>query len=145
VKPQRPGLPIAWAVVWVGAAAFPALPGQNTGEAVASELTAGTDAAHGWLASLDNSVATWATQHGVLVLPVLVGRPGHHRHRCAGARDRGARRHVRLVLTPAIWVLGQNLGMLYTGQATDPNSGPVLAVLGLVLLAGSREIGPNSR
>ena len=43
-----------------------------------------------------------------------------------------------LALTLAFWVLGQDLGALYTGQATDPNSGPVLALMAIALLAGSR-------
>jgi hypothetical protein len=33
-------------------------------------------------------------------------------------------------------VLGQDLGQLYTGRATDPNSGPVLALMAIALLAG---------
>ena len=41
-----------------------------------------------------------------------------------------------LALTLAIWVLGQDLGQLYSGQATDPNSGPLLALMAIALLAG---------
>ena len=40
-------------------------------------------------------------------------------------------------------VLGQDLGALYTGRATDPNSGLVLAVMAIALLAGSRGIAPS--
>ena len=41
-----------------------------------------------------------------------------------------------LVLTAAFWALDQKFGELYTGQATDPNSGPVLALMAVALLAG---------
>jgi hypothetical protein len=34
------------------------------------------------------------------------------------------------------WVLGQNIGELYSGQATDPNTGPVIVLMALAL-AGS--------
>jgi hypothetical protein len=47
----------------LGAAVFQSLPGQNTGEAVASSLNAGDGGAPGWLALLDNSAAAWAAQH----------------------------------------------------------------------------------
>jgi hypothetical protein len=46
-----------------------------------------------------------------------------------------------LALILAIWVLGQNLGQLYTGSATDPNSGPVLALMAIALLATPFAIG----
>jgi hypothetical protein len=36
------------------------------------------------------------------------------------------------------WVLGQDLGQLYSGQATDPNSGPLIALMAIALLAGGR-------
>jgi hypothetical protein len=135
-------LPIAWAVVWVGAAVFQAVPGQNTGDDVASELTAGS--APGWLGSIDNSAATWVTQHGVLTVSLLVAAMAIIG---IGALARGTRVPAvacGLVLTLVIWVLGQNVGMLYTGQATDPNSGLVLMLMALVLLAGARKIGSNS-
>jgi hypothetical protein len=49
---QRPArwLPFAWAVVWIGGAVFQALPGQNTGGAVAAALGSGDP---GWLGRAD--------------------------------------------------------------------------------------------
>ena len=43
-----------------------------------------------------------------------------------------------LLLALAIWVIGQNFGALYTGQATDPNTAPLIAVMAVALLAGYR-------
>jgi uncharacterized membrane protein YoaK (UPF0700 family) len=40
-----------------------------------------------------------------------------------------------LALTLVFWVVGQDLGALYSGQATDPNAGPVLALMAVTLLA----------
>jgi hypothetical protein len=37
-----------------------------------------------------------------------------------------------------IWVVGQNLGEYYTGVATDPNSGPLIILLGIALYGNSR-------
>jgi hypothetical protein len=39
------------------------------------------------------------------------------------------------------WVLGQNIGELYSGQATDPNTGPLIVLMALALVgstAGTR-------
>jgi hypothetical protein len=43
-----------------------------------------------------------------------------------------------LVLTLALWVLGQQLGGLNTGQATDPNTGPMLALMAVAILSRRR-------
>jgi hypothetical protein len=41
-------------------------------------------------------------------------------------------------------IMGQDLGALYTGLATDPNSGPRLALMAIALLAGYRQSAPSS-
>jgi hypothetical protein len=129
-------LPVAWAVVWVGAAVFQALPSQNSGTAIASALTAGTDGAPAWLASLDNSVGAWVAHHGVLVVTLLVITEALIGVGALARRTRVPAVAFGLALTLAIWVLGQDLGALYTGQATDPNTGPLLALMAIALLAG---------
>ena len=35
------------------------------------------------------------------------------------------------MLAAVIWVIGQAFGMILTGSATDPNSGPLLALLAM--------------
>jgi hypothetical protein len=139
-----PWLPFAWAGVWVGGAVFQALPGQNTGTAVASTLTAGTEGAPAWLASLDSSVGSWAAGHGLLLVLVLVAAEALIGLGALSRRSRTPAVALGLILTLAFWVMGQDLGALYTGQATDPNSGPLLALMAIALLVGSRGIAPNS-
>jgi hypothetical protein len=130
-----PWLPYAWAALWVGGAIFQALPGQNIGRAVGSALTGGADGAPGWLASLEKSAGAWAAHNGPLVVTLLVAVEvliG------IGALERATRIPavtLGLALTLVFWVLGQDLGALYSGQATDPNAGPVLAVMAVALLA----------
>ncbi len=131
-------LPFAWAGVWVGAALFQALPGQNTGGAVASALTAGASGAPGWLANLDSSVGTWAATHGLLLVLVLVAAEILIGVGALARRTRTPAVALGLALTLAMWVMGQDLGALYTGQATDPNSGPLLALMGITLLVAFR-------
>jgi hypothetical protein len=38
---------------------------------------------------------------------------------------------LALVVAAAIWVVGEAFGMILAGGATDPNSGPLLALLAL--------------
>ena len=36
---------------------------------------------------------------------------------------------VAVVVALGIWVIGENFGGIFSGSATDPNSGPLLALL----------------
>jgi hypothetical protein len=103
-----PWLPLAWAVVWVGAAVFQALP-QNRGNGVASDLT-------GPLV-----VAEYLIGVGVLA-----------------PRTRVPAAALGLALALVFWVFGQDLGQLTSGRATDPNSGLVLALMAIAVISGAR-------
>ena len=139
-----PWLPVAWAVLWVGAAVYQALPGQNSGTAVASALTEGTSGAPGWLGRLDSSVGAWVAHHGLLLVILMVAAEALIGVGALVRRTKIPAVAFGLVLTLALWVLGQDLGALYTGRATDPNSGAVLAFMAIALLAASRKLAPNS-
>jgi hypothetical protein len=137
---QAPGrwLPLAWATLWLGGAVFQALPGQNTGKAVADAITGGNDGAPGWLVRLDTSIATWTTHHGaavviaLIVSEALIGVAALHRRTRVPALGAG------FVLALAIWIVGQDFGQLFTGQATDPNTAPIIALLAIATLRGGR-------
>jgi hypothetical protein len=135
-------LPFAWAAVWVGGAVFQALPGQNSGTAVASALTGGTAGAAPWLASLDNSLGGWAAHHGLLAVILLVSMEVLIGVGALARRTRMAAVTLGLALTVAIWVLGQQVGALHSGQATDPNSGPALVLMAAALLLALSEQQP---
>jgi len=124
-------LPFAWAVVWIGGAMFQALPGQNTGTDVASAINTG---ATGWLGRLDASVAGWTTNHGPTVVGALVVVEALIGLGALYCRSRGPTLVAGLLLALAIWVVGQNFGQLYSGQATDPNTAPIIALMAIVLL-----------
>ena len=40
-----------------------------------------------------------------------------------------------LVMTLVFWVTTQNFGAIFTGQGTDPNTGPLLVLMAITLLA----------
>jgi hypothetical protein len=131
-------LPLAWAVLWVGGAVFQALPGQNTGTAVANAISGGAGGAPGWLARLDGSVAGWTTRHGTAIVVALVVAEALIGLAALNPRSRGPAVAAGFVLALAIWVVGQDLGQLYSGRATDPNTAPIIALLAIAVLGGRR-------
>jgi hypothetical protein len=145
VEPAASWLALAWAVLWIGAAIFQLLPGQNSGPDVAGLLNSSAGAAPHWLARIDMSVANWANQDGrlavtaIAMIEYLVGIGA------LSSRTRAPALTTGLVLSIAIWVFGQDLGQLYSGQATDPNSAPLIALMAVVLLSQPRKIGAASR
>ncbi|HWC85061.1 MAG TPA: hypothetical protein VG388_00885 [Solirubrobacteraceae bacterium] len=133
--PARWLVPV-WALLWiVVGTAFQLMPGQNTGSELANLLKANAGTAPHWLASVDTSVATWVGGHGVLGVGALAAVEFLIGVGALWRRTRGWAVGIGLVLSLAIWVLGQDIGLLYSGQATDPNSGPLIALMALVLLA----------
>jgi hypothetical protein len=133
----------AWAVLWIGAAIFQLLPGQNTGPGVASLLQSSASAAPHWLARIDTSLASWASRNGALSVSLLVTGMVLIGAGALARRTRSWAVSVGLLLSVAIWIFGQDLGQIYTGQATDPNSAPLIALMAVVLLARSRTLAPG--
>jgi hypothetical protein len=127
----------AWALLWIGAAIFQLLPGQNTGAGVAGVLSSSASAAPHWLAGLDTSMASWSNRNGALAVSVAAAIPFLVGVGALSRRTRTWAFAAGLVVSVAIWVFGQDLGQLYSGQATDPNTAPLIALMAVVLIAGS--------
>jgi hypothetical protein len=126
-------LPAAWAVLWVGAALLRALPGQNSSPDLSAEIRAHADGAPGWLAHLDRAIAGDVASHPVIAALVIVEaiiglaalRPGL-------SRDIAC--YAGILVSIAFWVVGQSFGQLYSGQATDPNTAPLIALFAIAVL-----------
>jgi hypothetical protein len=135
IAPAR-WLPLAWAVLWIGAAVFQALPKNNTGADIGGALTA--NGSPSWMAGFQNSFAGWITHHGTLSVAVLVATYALIGLGALFRRSRGPAVAAGFVLALAIWVIAQNFGALYTGQATDPNTAPLIAVMAIAILGTAR-------
>jgi hypothetical protein len=121
-----------WLLLW-GSLAFFAVQPANTGPQDVHDMIAGmADGQPGWLASLMNGAARLTAGRGPAVsialavvlaaIAVAVYLPWPvQRWLLAGA----------VGVAALIWVCAQALGGLYGGQGTDPNSGPLLALLAL--------------
>lgn len=131
-EPAAPWLPLAWAGLWIGAAALQALPQNDRGADVARALQA-NGAPHG-LAGLQRVVAGWTLRHGSLAVVVIVLVELSIGIAVLVRRTRRLGAATGLLACLALWLLAQNLGGLYTGEATDPNTAPLVALLALTLL-----------
>lgn len=139
-RPAR-WLPWAWAVLWTGGAVLQLLPGQNRIGDVTGTIRGNADGAPSWLAGLDHSTATALAGPGASALIALVVvqaaiglaaiPPGIPR-RAAGVAG--------IVVSVLFWVYGQSLGELWTGQATDPNTAPLVVLLALAMMASPEPV-----
>jgi hypothetical protein len=127
---RRIGAKVLWCVLWLGLA-VESLQAANRAPAALHDLIAGMqDGEPGWLRALDRSAANALAGHGggasiaLAVCCVLIAA-------AMWAGDRVARVGLGLsiVLAALIWVVGENLGEIATGEATDPNTGPMLMLL----------------
>ncbi len=118
-----------WVAVWAAMAVEVVVSGrspQGVHDLIAGQVTGQP----GWLATIDRHAASLVAHRGATVafayaaLCVVVA--------CALFLPPVATRVV-LVLAAAcataVWVVGQNFGMIFPGGATDPNSGPLLVLL----------------
>ena len=124
-----------WTVLWVGGAILQALPGQNSGADIAAIISGSAGSAPGWLAHLSSMLAAWVGQHGIGVVVALEALIG------IAILPRATRRYAAVagfVLVVGIWLFCQSVGALITGQATDPNTGPIIAVMAVAVF-GIRE------
>jgi hypothetical protein len=133
VPPAR-WLPLAWAALWIGAAVLQVLPMNNSGADVSSAILAFGGPT--WLASFQASLAGWVSHHGLATVVVLVSVEALIALAALSRRTVAVSAAVGLLVLLAIWVIGQDFGQLYTGQATDPNTALVATVMAGVLLAG---------
>jgi hypothetical protein len=128
----------AWSVLWLEAAVLWFLNVDRSATAIHDQISGMASAAPSWLAGAQNSVADAAQGHGVAIATVLaiasivialgVWTPARRWLLGCGA-----------LLSLAYWIFGQSLGgRCWGGAATDLNTGPLLALLAVALMAQRR-------
>jgi hypothetical protein len=126
VRPAR----VVWLLVWSALAFFAALPANRTPGGLRDMISQMASGQPGWLATVENTTARLTDSHGgpvsivfaVVLAAIALGvflRPRPLRVVLA----------VAVVMAAVIWVIGEGLGAPFGGQATDLNSGPLLALL----------------
>lgn len=121
-----------WGVLWASEAYFALLPANRSGSALHDTIAEMSDGAPRQLIALGRWTAGIAAHNGAAIgigfalATLLVA--------LAPVLPKGISRPLlalAIVGAGLLWVLGQNLGGIFTGQSTDPNSGPLLALLAL--------------
>ncbi|MFE3879472.1 hypothetical protein ACFXPX_34360 [Kitasatospora sp. NPDC059146] len=121
----------SWVVLWVGAAVLQALPGNGALQAVAGSA----DSAPAWLRPAGAHTVSALAAGGTAVTVALVAAQALIGLAALRPRLRPPAAGAAVALSLVFWVLGQSLGGLSTGQATDPNAAPLYVLLALLLAA----------
>jgi hypothetical protein len=121
---------LLWLVLWGSLAYFALTPENRAPQALHDMMVGLAGGEPGWLTGLENHAATLLANQGLAASTALAVALAVI---AAGvflppplAR---ATLILALVVTAFIWVFGEAVGQMLTGGATDPNSGPLLALL----------------
>jgi hypothetical protein len=122
---------VAWLVLWAALAVECLRPAYRPPNALADTVLGAQGGEPGWLAALDRMAGTALLGHGpfacvllALALTVIAGSvlvPSITKPALV----------ICIGLALLIWVVPENLGGIMTGAGTDPNTGPLLALLAL--------------
>jgi hypothetical protein len=122
----------AWLVLWASLAYFALQPGNRAPQGL-HDMIAGMAAGEpDWLAAVDKNAAALVARQGLaasIVLAIAFVAIAVSVYLPAPAVR--AALVLAIVVAAVIWVVGEAFGAIFTGGGTDPNSGPLLALLAL--------------
>ena len=121
-----------WLTLWGSLAYFALTPANRAPQALHDMIAGMAPGEPGWLAALDQHSAALVAHQGlaasiVLAVALVIVALGVY----LPPPMAKATLILAIVLAAVIWVVGEALGTILTGGGTDPNSGPLLALLAL--------------
>jgi hypothetical protein len=128
---SRTAARVLWLALWASMAFFALLPASRAPGAASGTFSAMAAGQPGWLSWLDSRIAGVLTGEGLLISALLAAAL------VAIAVStllpvRLARAGVVLAVAVATFIwLAEGLGGIFTGTSTDPNSGPLLALVAI--------------
>ena len=137
------GARVAWAALWVTSAVLWLLPANRGTGVVAAQIRVAGQGAPVWLAHLDGTVAHSLAGSGsglsvaLASVSLVIGLGPLVTRRPTAFLVAG------VALSLDFWLLGQSLGGLTTGMATDPNTGPLFVLLALALFPNHVPVRPT--
>jgi hypothetical protein len=131
-----------WLVVWASMAVFALFPAPRAPEGIAGLIARTVPGEPGWLAWIDAHMASALRGQGLLASIVLatvlfVVAAGVYLPSPSPVLAVRATVVLAIVVASLLW-LAQGLGGIFTGSGTDPNTGPLLALLALAFWPGPR-------
>ncbi len=129
------GAPVAralWLVLWGSLAYFAVTAGNRTAQGLHDMVSGMAGGEPGWLSWINRGAASLLAGHGLVasvILAVLLAVVAVGVYLPA-LLARGTL-VLAILVSVAIWVVGQDLGTILGGGATDVNSGPLLVLLAL--------------
>jgi len=127
------GARIAWAALWC-VAAWEWLLAANSSANATGDAIGSAPSGMNWLSTVQHHAATIAAGNGVLIAIVLAATSLVIGVTVAADWQPRTFLWLAVCLNILYWVLGQGLGGLATGTATDPNAGPLFIILAAALI-----------
>jgi hypothetical protein len=127
------GARIAWAALW-SVAAWAWLLAPNTSANATRDAIGSAPSGMDWLSTAQHHAATIAAGNGELIAIVLAATSLAIGITVAADRQPRTFLWLAIYLNILYWLLGQGLGGLATGTATDPNAAPLFIVLAAALI-----------
>jgi hypothetical protein len=128
------------AVLWVGYATLNLLPANIAPSTIGGELNANSTMVPSWLGGFDRWLAQDVHMAGAGVTVLLVTIELAVGLLVLGdGRSKIPALWTGVTLAALYWAVGQSFGQLFSGQATDPSTGPLLILLGLVGIGAAQD------
>jgi len=123
------GARVAWLILWAGSAYLVVQASGRSPRALHDLLSGLAAAQPGWVASADRAAAAAVGSQGVVICAVLAAVFVLIGAGVLSARTTQPALALAVIAALVIWVAGENFGGIFTGQGTDPNTGPLLIVI----------------
>jgi hypothetical protein len=136
-----------WFVLWASLAYFAMQPGNNGPDAMHDTITGMVTGQPNWLTSIMNHAAGLTAGRGQtisIILALLLAVTACSVY-LPYVRAQKAILVLAVVVAAVIWGVGEALGGVFTGMGTDPNSGPLLALLALAYWPIRAYANPTAR
>ncbi|MHB8262865.1 MAG: hypothetical protein ACYDGY_03835 [Acidimicrobiales bacterium] len=124
---------IAWLLLWCGSALLELQRGNFAAGSIPAQIRNASAGEPGWLSSIDIHVASLLQGGGTVMAGVLLVAGFATGWMVLRPFTRRFGLGMGIALASVFWVIGQDFGGIFTGRGTDPNSGPVLVLLALLL------------
>ncbi|HEX8009263.1 MAG TPA: hypothetical protein VF482_22875 [Trebonia sp.] len=121
-----------WLVLWLSMAYFALMPANRAPQALNGMIAGMESGQPGWLAAIDRGAASLVAGQGLaasIALAIALAAIAVGVYLPPPVAK--ATLVLAIVVAAAIWVFGEAFGMILARGATDPNSGPLLALLAL--------------